>query len=104
MKRNFQQTGSHLPIPKRSSNQRARQVELNHISKTNVEDVKTGLAGGNEIRNSRNVSLYRNLDRDRKEIRLLVVKAGSGSELLECELQHVYLTTVPIPSYETVSK
>ena len=48
-------------------------------------------------------SLYKPLDEERKEIRLLLLKAGSHSQPLQCELQQAFLTTDPKPSYETIS-
>lgn len=46
---------------------------------------------------------YQPLDRERKEIRLLVLKAGSRPTEIECELQQAFLTSVPQPRYETIS-
>ena len=46
---------------------------------------------------------YQGLDKERMEIRLLLIKAGQGSDELLCELQQAFLTSDPIPRYETVS-
>ncbi|KAF2479245.1 heterokaryon incompatibility protein-domain-containing protein [Neohortaea acidophila] len=48
--------------------------------------------------------VYHPLDERRQEIRLLIVKAGSGSDPLQCELQHRFLEAEQeAPSYETIS-
>ena len=46
---------------------------------------------------------YAILDRCRKEIRLLRIKAGRGCQRLRCELEHAFLDSSPIPQYETIS-
>lgn len=46
---------------------------------------------------------YQHLDEERREIRLLVLKAGSGSDVLQCELQKVFLDDLLKPEYETIS-
>ena len=51
----------------------------------------------------RNHNPYQPLDEDRKEIRLLLVKAGQESEEICCELQQAFLTSDPLPQYETIS-
>lgn len=48
-------------------------------------------------------NLYEPLDRYHMEIRLLLVKAGEGCGALHCELQQAFLTSDPMPQYETVS-
>jgi hypothetical protein len=46
---------------------------------------------------------YRQLDRGRKEIRLLVLDPGSGTDIIRCSLQHVFLDHDHKPLYETIS-
>src|ERR1700761_2884437 len=48
-------------------------------------------------------SPYKKLNKKRKEIRLLLVKAGSHQHPLECELQQGFLAADPKPIYETIS-
>lgn len=52
---------------------------------------------------NRSEHFYRPLDKDRMEIRLLVLKAGQGSQTIRCELQKAFLTSNPLPQYETIS-
>jgi hypothetical protein len=47
---------------------------------------------------------YRPLDKKRKEIRLLTVKAGFGFQQVKCEFKKAYLASNELkPSYETIS-
>jgi hypothetical protein len=50
-----------------------------------------------------NSPLYRPLQAERKEIRLLLVKAGEGDQPLVGELQHASLESADRPQYETIS-
>jgi hypothetical protein len=54
-------------------------------------------------RADRSHDAYQPLDKERKEIRLLLVKAGSGSTRIRCKLQQAFLTSDPKPEYETIS-
>ena len=47
--------------------------------------------------------LYKPLDLDRKESRMVLVKAGSEIEPLQCQLQQAFLSVEPMPLYETIS-
>jgi hypothetical protein len=47
--------------------------------------------------------LYRPLDTDRREIRLLTLEPGRGEEVIRCTLSHAFIDRDPIPHYETVS-
>lgn len=46
---------------------------------------------------------YRPLDRERKEIRLLILETGFGNDILRCTLKHAFLDASPSPVYETIS-
>jgi hypothetical protein len=46
---------------------------------------------------------YRCLDRSRREIRLLILEPGSGTDMIRCTLEHAFLDTTPQPLYETIS-
>lgn len=46
---------------------------------------------------------YLPLDRERKEIRLLSLEPGSGTDPIRCTLEHAFLDTSPPPRYETIS-
>lgn len=46
---------------------------------------------------------YGQLDRYRKEVRILLLAPGSGTGILECKLKHVFLDQSPPPLYETIS-
>ncbi|KAK4551994.1 hypothetical protein LTR86_010786 [Recurvomyces mirabilis] len=48
-------------------------------------------------------STYRALDRDAKEIRVLVVHRGKAESEVNCSLRHVWLAGSMTPTYETVS-
>lgn len=54
-------------------------------------------------RANRSHDAYQPLDEERNEIRLLLVKAGSGSTRIQCNLQQAFLTSDPKPEYETIS-
>lgn len=49
------------------------------------------------------VDLYTLLDADRQEIRLLHINAGSGTEAVQCTLKQAFLSSDPLPKYETIS-
>ena len=46
---------------------------------------------------------YEPLDRKRKEIRLLILQPGSGTDMLSCTLETAFLDTPTPPHYETIS-
>jgi hypothetical protein len=46
---------------------------------------------------------YRCLDRSRREIRLLILEPGSGTDMIRCTLEHAFIDTTPQPLYETIS-
>ncbi|KAK3680251.1 hypothetical protein LTR78_000629 [Recurvomyces mirabilis] len=46
---------------------------------------------------------YRPLDKTHKEIRVLDVLPGSGKQTVRCQMRHVFLTSDPVPKYETIS-
>ena len=46
---------------------------------------------------------YRCLDRARREIRLLILEPGSGTDMIRCTLEHAFIDTTPQPLYETIS-
>jgi hypothetical protein len=46
---------------------------------------------------------YDPLDRERKEIRLLILEPGSGDSILCCTLKHAFLDSSTPPRYETIS-
>jgi hypothetical protein len=46
---------------------------------------------------------YSQLDRHRKEVRLLLLAPGSGNNTLECKLKHAFIDQSPPPLYETIS-
>jgi hypothetical protein len=47
--------------------------------------------------------LYRPLNKDRKEIRLLTLEPGQGDQIIRCTLSHTFLDECPIAHYETIS-
>ena len=56
--------------------------------------------GGNDA----NYGIYKALDADRKEIRLLVLRGATlETDQIQCTLLHVSLASTDLPSYETVS-
>lgn len=78
-------------------------AEVDNLSEQISSDLNIDAAKDNLGRIDSATSVYRSLNRERKETRLLLVKAGNESEPLDCELQHFYLTSFPRPLYETVS-
>lgn len=46
---------------------------------------------------------YRQLDRDRKEIRLLLLEPGCETDIVRCALEHTFLDRFPARPYETIS-
>jgi hypothetical protein len=46
---------------------------------------------------------YGQLDRHRKEVRLLLLAPGSGNSILTCKLEHAFIDQRPPPLYETIS-
>ena len=69
------------------------------LSKTRCIDHERSEQPENKMSNS----LYQPLDQNRKEIRLLRVKAGSGTQRLQCELRQRFLDLKRKPRYETIS-
>ena len=47
--------------------------------------------------------LYRELDRARKETRLIVIEPGFDQNAIRCAMQTISLLTKPLPTYETIS-
>lgn len=47
--------------------------------------------------------MYQALDKEKKEIRLLRLRAGQGDEPLRCALQQAFLNSSPLPRYRTIS-
>jgi hypothetical protein len=47
--------------------------------------------------------LYRPLNKDPKEIRLLILEPGHGNQIIRCRLSHTILDGCTMPRYETVS-
>lgn len=47
--------------------------------------------------------VYRRLNKDRKEIRLLTLQPGSGDDEIRCTLRHTFIDERPFPNYETIS-
>ena len=72
---------------------------IEHFEKS--DGVQPASAGNESKHAGTSSSINHALDRDRKEIRLLLLKAGSGLDSLDCELQQAFLTDDPKPEYET---
>jgi hypothetical protein len=49
------------------------------------------------------MSHYRELNRERNQIRILKLEPGSGDSIVCCTLQHAYIDVSPPPLYETIS-
>ena len=76
---------------------------LNHLAKSLAKSLRLERDNEEDSRPDTRPTLYHPLDRERKEIRLLSVKAGSGSQPLRCKLKRASLTARRQPKYETIS-
>ena len=49
------------------------------------------------------LNVYQPLNKDRNEIRVLILEAGTGSSVLQCRLEQAFLNLRQKPRYETIS-